>query len=432
MTLAYFMDWLQMFFRWFHVIAGIAWIGASFYFIWLDNNLEEPPQWKKDKGIKGDLWAIHGGGYYEVAKYALGPEESPKHLHWFKWEAYTTWLTGMALMILIYYVGAQIYLIDATKFAFSTGQAIVLSLFSLAAGMAVYEGLLRTPLRHNGLGFGLVLAVLLTFFAWVMSVLFSGRGAYIQVGAMIGTIMAANVLLGIMPAQRALVNAVENDEEPDPEPAKLAKLRSTHNNYLTLPVIFIMLSNHYPMTYGHEWNWAVLAAIGCISAYARHFFNLRHQGKVQPMILATSLLALGVLAWLMTPSPRPVVKSASAPVEQTADQTTTAEAPAEQDAGTSDTSDSIVVASAEPNESRRAHMDEILQTRCATCHAQQPSDSMFTSPPAGLILNDTTKALPLADRVLNTLRTGYMPLANRSGMTDEERADLIAWLEANK
>ena len=428
MTTAYLMDWLQMFFRWFHVIAGIAWIGASFYFIWLDNNLEEPPQWKKDKGIKGDLWAIHGGGYYEVAKYALGPEKSPSHLHWFKWEAYTTWLTGMVLMILIYYVGAQIYLVDATKFAFSTSQAVVLSLLSLAIGMGVYEGLVKTPLRHNGLAFGIVLAMLLTFFAWVMSVLFSGRGAYIQVGALIGTIMAANVLLGIMPAQRALVNAVEKGEAPDPEPAKLAKLRSTHNNYLTLPVIFIMLSNHYPMTYGHEWNWAVLAAIGCISAYARHFFNLRHQGKVQPMILATSLAALALLAFVMTPSRSPTIETAQA--SQSDMETKTA---AQDSIAHNQNSDQpIDMANADLNETQRARMDEILETRCATCHATQPTDSMFNSPPAGLILTDTSKALPLADRVLNTLRSGYMPLANRSGMTDEERASLIGWLEEKK
>lgn len=412
MTMAYLMDWLQMFFRWFHVIAGIAWIGASFYFIWLDNNLEEPPQWKKDKGIKGDLWAIHGGGYYEVAKYQLGPEQSPTHLHWFKWEAYTTWLTGMALMILIYYVGAQAYLVDLTKFAFSTPQAVGISLASLALGMTVYEALLRTPLRRNGLAFGVVLAVLLTFYAWAMTSLFSGRGAYIQVGALIGTIMAANVLLGIMPAQRALVAAVEKGETPDPQPAIMAKLRSTHNNYLTLPVIFIMLSNHYPMTYGHEWNWAVLAAICVISAYARHFFNLRHQGKVQPAILGTSLAGLAVLAFVMTPNPSPSV--------DTAIQLSTAEA------------DTIETEDAETANAELAELNHILEARCATCHAQQPTDSMFNSAPAGLIITDTQQALAMSNRVINSLRTGYMPLANRSGMTDDERAALIGWLEANK
>lgn len=422
MTMAYLMDWLQMFFRWFHVIAGIAWIGASFYFIWLDNNLEEPPQWKKDKGIKGDLWAIHGGGYYEVAKYQLGPEQSPPHLHWFKWEAYTTWLTGMALMILIYYVGAQAYLIDHTKFAFSTPQAVGISLASLALGMAVYEALLRTPLRNNGLGFGLLLAVLLTFFAWAMTSMFSGRGAYIQVGALIGTIMAANVLLGIIPAQRGLVAAVERGEEPDPEPALMAKLRSTHNNYLTLPIIFIMLSNHYPMTYGHQWNWAVLAAICIISAYARHFFNLRHQGKVQPAILATALVALAGLAFLMTPASRPANATMTSEIAQVKETTAAANSSASStDAGTGTAADV-----------HTAQIDRILEERCATCHATRPTDSMFNSAPAGLVFENPTQATAIADRVINSVRSGYMPLANRSNMTDEERETLINWIEANR
>lgn len=403
MTMAYLMDWLQLFFRWFHVIAGIAWIGASFYFIWLDNNLEEPPQWKRDKGIQGDLWAIHGGGYYEIAKYRLGPEQSPQHLHWFKWEAYTTWLTGMAMMILVYYLGAQVYLVDPSRFAFSTPQAVTLSLGTLVLGMGVYEALLRTPLRHNGLGFGLVLAVLLTFYAWAMAALFSGRGAYIQVGALIGTIMAANVLLGIMPSQRALVAAVERGEQPDPRLGKMAKLRSTHNNYLTLPVIFIMLSNHYPMTYGHEWNWAVLAAICVISAYARHFFNLKHQGKVQPGILAISLLALAALAFLMAPSSM-------------------------NDEGTASSGETAPAATATADE----NIAGIVQQRCATCHAAQPTDGMFNSPPAGLVFTQTDQVLAVPDRVINSLRTGYMPLANRTDMTDEERATLISWIEANR
>lgn len=400
MTMAYLMDWLQLFFRWFHVIAGIAWIGASFYFIWLDNNLREPPQWKKDKGIKGDLWAVHGGGYYEVAKYQLGPEEQPETLHWFKWEAYTTWLTGMVLMVLIYYVGAQAYLIDTSKFAFTTPQAVVLSIASLLVGLAVYEALLRSPLRRNGMAFGIVLFLILTFYAWLMTSVFSGRGAYIQVGALIGTIMAGNVFLGIMPAQRKLVAAVQAGEIPDPAPALLAKLRSTHNNYLTLPVIFIMLSNHYPMTYGHEWNWAVLAAIGAISAYARHFFNLKHQGKVQPAILVIALVALAGLAFLMAP-------------------------PSAQTAVSEERSSAMAAVST-------AQIDDILQARCATCHATNPSSTMFNAAPAGLLYERSEQLLATADRAVISMRSGYMPLGNMTGMTDEERALLIDWVAARR
>ncbi|MFC3851242.1 urate hydroxylase PuuD [Salinispirillum marinum] len=400
MTMAYLMDWLQLFFRWFHVIAGIAWIGASFYFIWLDNNLREPPQWKKDKGIKGDLWAIHGGGYYEVAKYQLGPEEQPETLHWFKWEAYTTWLTGMVLMVLIYYVGAQAYLVDASKFAFTTPQAVMLSVASLLVGLAIYEALLRSRLRRNGMAFGIVLFLILTFYAWLMTSVFSGRGAYIQVGALIGTIMAGNVFLGIMPAQRKLVAAVQAGETPDPAPALMAKLRSTHNNYLTLPIIFIMLSNHYPMTYGHELNWLVLAAIGAISAYARHFFNLKHQGKVQPAILVIALVALAGLAFLMAP-------------------------PSAQTAVSEERSNAMANVST-------AQIDDILQARCATCHATNPSSTMFSAAPAGLNFEHSDQLLVAADRAVTSMRSGYMPLGNMTGMTDEERALLIDWVAAQR
>ncbi|KZY69222.1 urate hydroxylase PuuD, partial [Oleiphilus sp. HI0067] len=296
---AYFLEWLNLFFRWFHVIAGVAWIGASFYFVWLDNSLENPPQWKKDKGIGGDLWAIHGGGFYEVAKYKLGPEAMPRNLHWFKWEAYTTWLTGMVMLWIVYYVGAESFLIDNSKLELSQWEAIGLGMSFIAIGFAVYEILVKTPLRYKDGAFGLVLFAFLAFSAWVADQLFSDRGAYIHVGALIGSIMAGNVFFGIMPSQRALVEAVQRGEAPDPKYGAFAKLRSTHNNYLTLPLIFIMISNHYPMTYSHEYGWAVLAAIIFITGFARHFFNLRHRGEFKPVILVIAAVMLVALAGVM-------------------------------------------------------------------------------------------------------------------------------------
>ena len=212
---AYFLEWLNLFFRWFHVIAGVAWIGASFYFVWLDNSLENPPQWKKDKGIGGDLWAIHGGGFYEVAKYKLGPEAMPENLHWFKWEAYTTWLTGMVMLWIVYYVGAESFLIDNSKLELTQWEAIGLGMGFIAVGFVVYEILVKTPLRQNDGAFGLVLFAFLAFMAWLADQLFSDRGAYIHVGALIGSIMAGNVFFGIMPSQRALVEAVQRGEAPD-------------------------------------------------------------------------------------------------------------------------------------------------------------------------------------------------------------------------
>jgi uncharacterized membrane protein len=387
---AYFLEWLNMFFRWFHVIAGVAWIGASFYFVWLDNSLENPPQWKKDKGIGGDLWAIHGGGFYEVAKYKLGPEKMPENLHWFKWEAYTTWLTGMVMLWIVYYIGAESYLIDSTRMDFTQGQAIAAGMGFIIAGVAVYEAMVRSPLRHNGKVFGLILFAFLIFMSWFAFQIFSARGAYIHVGAILGTIMAGNVFLGIMPAQRALVEAVQRGESPDPKYGAFAKLRSTHNNYFTLPIIFIMISNHYPMTYGHESGWLVLVAIGFISAFARHFFNLRNQGVSKPSILVIAAIMLAALAATMVPAKIEAQKG---------------------EAILSDVQAMV-----------------IIEQRCTSCHAVTPSNAGFASAPAGIVLETPAQALAVKDKMIPALQNGYMPLGNLTKMTDEERQQLMVWL----
>ncbi|MFT4906908.1 MAG: putative membrane protein [Oleispira sp.] len=386
----YFLEWLNMFFRWFHVIAGVAWIGASFYFVWLDNSLENPPQWKKDKGIGGDLWAIHGGGFYEVAKYKLGPEKMPENLHWFKWEAYTTWLTGMVMLWIVYYIGAESFLIDSTRMDFTQGEAIAAGMGFIIAGVAVYEAMVRSPLRHNGKVFGLILFAFLIFMSWFAFQIFSARGAYIHVGAILGTIMAGNVFLGIMPAQRALVDAVQRGESPDPKYGAFAKLRSTHNNYFTLPIIFIMISNHYPMTYGHEFGWLVLVAIGFISAFARHFFNLRNQGVSKPSILVIAAIMLAALAAAMVPAKIEAQKG---------------------EAVLTDTQAMVVV-----------------EQRCVSCHAVSPTNAGFASAPAGIVLETVEQVLVIKDKMIPALQTGYMPLGNMTGMTDQERQQLMIWL----
>lgn len=388
---AYLLEWASLFFRWFHVIAGIAWIGASFYFVWLDNSLENPPQWKKDKGIGGDLWAIHGGGFYEVAKYKLGPEKMPENLHWFKWEAYTTWLTGMTMLWIVYYIGAESYLIDSSRLEMTQWQAIALGMGFIAVGFAVYEILVKTPLRHNGKAFGLVLFSFLVFMAWFASEVFSPRGAFIHVGALIGTIMAGNVFLGIMPSQRALVEAVQRGEAPDPKYGAFAKLRSTHNNYFTLPLIFIMISNHYPMTYSHEESWLVLSAICFILAFARHFFNLRHRGEFKPSILViAAIMMAGVAVWI---APKPV------------------EVDQEAVAGFTD-----------------AQGMAIIQERCASCHAAQPTQAGFASPPAGVALENLDQVMVIKPKLIEVINSKYMPLGNITQMTDEERQQVIGWL----
>ena len=295
------LDWISLFLRWFHVIAGVAWIGASFYFIWLDNNLRTPPDWKKQKGIKGDLWAVHGGGFYEVSKYEYGPEVIPEKLHWFKWEAYTTWISGFLLLSLVYYHGAAIYLIDSSVMELTPTQAISRGLALIFGGLFIYEAACRSPLAKYPQVFGIMFLILLAATSYLATHWFSGRGAFMHVGALIGTIMAGNVFFKIMPAQRLMVDAVANKTEIDPSWGLGAKLRSVHNNYLTLPLLFIMISNHYPMTYQHQNAWLVLMAIGIVSAWIRHYFNLKHIGISRPSILITGAIGMIVIAgWVST------------------------------------------------------------------------------------------------------------------------------------
>lgn len=397
------LEWLNLAFRWFHVVAAIAWIGASFYFIWLDLSLREPPQWKADKGVKGDLWAIHGGGIYEVAKYHLRPQEMPKKLHWFKWEAYSTWLSGTGLLILTYYLQAQTYLVGYNSLIQSPGWAVVASIAFILGGQALYELLLRTPLVKRGLLFAAVLLLVISVASYVAHLLFSPRAAYLHVGAMIATWMAGNVFWGIMPAQRKFVAAVSNNEAPDTYAMAFAKLRSTHNNYLTLPVIFCMLSNHYSFLYSHVYSWLVLVAIGLCLAWGRHFFNLKHLGVVKPFILLSSFSGLVLVAVLMA-----VTSPASIAAKQ-----------AEKAA---------IVTSAEQSVSTDERINQLIHVHCTNCHAAVPSQPGFNAAPAGLVIDTTAQLAAQKVRALPALSSGYMPLGNFHHMTDLERKTLIDWL----
>ncbi len=398
------LEWFNLAFRFFHVVAAIAWIGASFYFIWLDLSLREPPPWKAEQGVKGDLWAIHGGGIYEVAKYHLRPQVMPQKLHWFKWEAYSTWISGSCLLLLMYYLQAKTYLVGYNTLIQSPGLAVAASVGFLLGAQLIYELLLRTPLVKRGLAFGLVLLLLISAASYLAHCLFSPRAAYLHVGAMIATWMAGNVFWGIIPAQRKFLTAVTNNEAPDGCAMAFAKLRSTHNNYLTLPVVFCMLSNHYPFIYGHEYAWLALVAIGLSLAWARHFFNLKHLGMVKPYILVTSLIALIFIGWLMSLQSGAKTTNSSAALA--------AVVPAEQ--------------TVNPQEK----ITHLVQVHCSNCHSATPTQPGFNAPPAGLLLTSAEQLAAQKVRALPALSSGYMPLGNFHQMTDLERKALTDWLSA--
>ncbi len=410
------LDWISLFVRWFHVVAGVAWIGASFYFIWLDNNLRTPPKWKQDKGIKGDLWAIHGGGFYEVAKYAYGPEKMPETLHWFKWEAYTTWLSGFALLIIVYYFGASAYLIDPSVNAMSPTTAISLGLGLIFGGLGLYEFACRSPLAKYPLAFGIGLVALVCIVSYLSTQWFSGRGAYIHVGALIGTIMAGNVFFNIMPNQRKMVAAVADKKDIDPTWGASAKLRSVHNNYFTLPLLFIMISNHYPMTYQHSQNWLVLIAIMAAAAWIRHFFNLRHVGTTKPGILVSGAVAmLAIALWVSWPqSPSHTSNEGHKDVSLV------------DEVGKKVTANNAVAqASSEVSNER---VVSLITTHCVGCHSRTPTDDIFKVAPLGVVLDTWEDIERFAPQVVRrTTVTKDMPFLNKTKMTDEERQEIARW-----
>jgi uncharacterized membrane protein len=392
---AHLIDVLGMLLRWLHVIAGIAWVGSSFYFVWLDDSLDAPPPDSEEakKGVSGELWAVHGGGFYNPQKYLVAPARLPEKLHWFKWEAYTTWLSGTALLVIVYWMRAQAMMVDPSVAAITAAQAVAIGIASMVVSWVVYDLLCRSPLgRHDG-ALAVVVFGLLTLLAWELSRTLGGRAAYIHVGTSIGTIMAANVFFVIIPGQRRMVEAMKAGLKPNPVDGKRAKQRSVHNNYFTLPVVFIMISNHYSATYGHPYSWAILALIAAAGVLIRHFFNRRHKGVFAWQYLVASAVVLGVVAWWTAPHIRPLP-----PVEG-------------------------------PVTFNRVR--SIVGQRCVACHSQTPTFAGITQPPAGVILTGPDGILQNAQRIYQqVVVTGIMPLGNATQMTDQERAVVAAWIAA--
>lgn len=387
----YIADWLNLLIRWVHVITGVAWIGASFYFIWLDNHLQAPKDPADDKkGVGGEVWSVHGGGFYHAQKYKVAPAQLPEQLHWFKWEAYTTWISGIFMTALVYWYGADVYLIDRSVADFSAPVAVSIAIAFIVGGWVVYDLLCKSPLARDTRVFAGILLILSGVLAWGLCELFGGRGAYIHFGAVLGTIMVANVFFVIIPGQKKMVASAERGEAPDPAPGIHAKQRSVHNTYFTLPVLFVMTSNHYAMAYGHEYNWLILIGISLAGALIRIYFVERHKGSASLIPVALAVVILAAIAMAITPR---VQESSGAAVSF--DQ-----------------------------------IRNVINARCISCHSAAPVHPAFPAPPLGVKFDTDEQILAEADRIYQqTVVTRVMPIGNLTAMTDEERLILDAWYQ---
>jgi len=427
---AHLTEWLNLGIRWIHMITGIAWIGASFYFVWLENNLNRS---NPREGLSGDLWAIHGGGIYHLEKYKLAPPKMPENLHWFKWEAYFTWLSGVALMLVVYYLNPSLYLVKPGV-DLAPEMAIAIGFGSMVAGYVAYHFLCDSPLGKRPALLGAVLFVLIIAAAYGFSQIFSGRAAYIHVGAIIGTIMVGNVFFTIMPAQRALVKAIEDNTTPDPTLPAKGLLRSRHNNYFTLPVLFIMISNHFPSTYGSQYNWLILAGIAMLAVLVRHYFNTRHDSSKYIWTLPAAALGMICLAFVTGPS----MKAASTEAPKAA-AITYAKIPATAVSGNPDAAKAAEPAStpAEPAATAPAvaavefaKVSSVIQERCSVCHSATPSSPMFSAPPAGFMLDTPEQIKAQAAKIhAQSVASQIMPLGNITQMTQEERDLIGSWID---
>ena len=382
-------EWLNLLVRWFHITIGIAWIGASFYFIFLENSLNRTKNLRDE--LAGNLWAVHGGGFYYVEKYKLAPEEIPKELHWFKYEAYFTWISGFCLLCIVYYFNAKGMLIDPNLADISPAMGIAIGIGSLVVSWVVYDLMCKSPLAKQPVLFALVGFALATGLAYFLCQIFNSRAAYIHIGAMLGTLMAGNVFWGIIPAQKAMVQAAKEGKELDPALGKNAGLRSLHNNYMTLPVLFVMISNHFPSTFGHDYNWAVLAGISLASAVFKHYLNLKERGQEASWIVPIAAIMMMGVAF------------ATAPVSNL---------------------DSC------EEEVSFTQVYNVISARCLSCHSSSPTDDINKVAPNGVKYDTPEEIVKMTDKIMQrAVLTNSMPQNNKTGMTPEERALIGCWIE---
>lgn len=382
------LEWLNIVVRVMHITFGIAWIGASFYFVFLENALNRKDNIRDE--IAGDLWAVHGGGFYYLEKYKVAPKKIPKNLHWFKYEAYFTWLSGFGLLFIIYYFNASAMMIDPNVMKLTGAAAIIISIGSFIVGWFGYDLLCKSPLAKKTWLFAITGVVFLFGFAYFYSHVFNGRAAFIHFGAMLGSIMVANVFFVIIPSQKAMVNAAMKGMQPDPAKGKKALLRSLHNNYFTLPVLFVMVSNHFPSTFGNKYQWLVLTTITLGSAGIKHWLNLREKGQLSSWILPASVILLLGIAYATAPKPSNI----------------------------------------KCGEVSFAAVNAIITERCVTCHSSRPTDNVYTAPPNGVVYDTPADIIKKVDQIMQrVVVTKTMPQNNTTNMTPEEREMIRCWIE---
>jgi uncharacterized membrane protein len=385
-------EWVNLLLRWFHMIVGIGWIGTSFYFMALDYGLDTKE--RKSPGVYGSAWEVHGGGFYHVEKFTVAPPQLPAHLHWFKWDAYLTWMTGFGLLIVQYYLHAKSYLIDPSVMPLETWEAVAISVVSLLAGWAIYEALCRSPLGRNTVVLGTLVFALILIASVLYTKVFSARGAFLHVGAFVGTIMAFNVFMIIIPNQRKMVAQLLSGKVPDARYGAIGKQRSTHNNYLTLPVLVMMVSPHYPFLSAHPQSWLVVALIIVSGALIRHYINRVDAGDEWTKFGWTAPIAiLAILGAIWLTAPR---------------------APAAGGAAVSD-----------------ADMLALTARHCTMCHARKPTHESFQEAPKNVTLESIGEIRKYAPLILTqTVQNKAMPLGNQTAMTEEDRAKIGRWIAA--
>ena len=387
-----FQEWTELVLRWFHVIAGIAWIGSSFYFIALDLSLRQSKN-LPDKS-HGEAWQVHGGGFYHLVKYLVAPSKMPSELTWFKWEAYATWVSGFALLALIYYAGAELYMIDILKYDLEKYEAVIISILGIVFGWVVYDVMCRISLKTNVYVLISSVFILITAMSWIYSEIFSYRGAFMQIGTVLGTIMVANVLMIIIPGQKKVVASLLANDTPNPIHGAIAKQRSLHNNYLTLPVIFIMISNHYPLIYATEYSWIIISIILIIGALVRHFFNVKHTGAKAPYWVSFPIIILASLIFYISDLGKPKLNQIK---------------------------DTALIIEKIPKKTLIS-AKEIIIAKCAMCHAQEPLWDDMRYAPKLVNLETSTDIINNIDNIYKQSVLSYaMPPGNISMLEEHER-----------